>query len=192
MKVSNEQWDAEYASGRWDFLSEPHEQTRLATIAAFVSCYAAGEVIDLGGGTGDLLRWVRPGAVTRYTCVDVSEVAMARIPDQQFPVEKHAMSLTEFEPPARNVGCIVASEVLYFVDDPAGHVRRIAEACASVRGVVVSLVAPNERKPNWKKASDRVWSGFDVLNWPLHQSVHVENHGNGSGWDLRFYLFDRG
>lgn len=191
MKVSNEQWDAEYAGGRWDFLSDPHEQARLATIAAFISCHASGEVIDLGGGTGDLLRWVRPGSVTSYTCVDVSEVALARIPEQPFPVEKAVMSLTDYEPAARNVGCIVASEVLYFVDDPAIHVKRIADACKSVRGVAVSLVAPNERKPNWQKASKRVWSGFDALGWEVYQSVQVHNHRNGSGWDLRFYLFDQ-
>ena len=190
MKVSDKQWDDEYTSGRWDFLSDPHEQTRLATIAAFIASYAPGEVIDLGGGTGDLLNWVRPGTASRYTGVDVSEVALARIPQSVVPVEKVVTSLTDYTPQARDVGCIVASEVLYFVDDPAVHVKRIADACKSVSGIVVSLVAPNKKKPNWERASNRVWAQFDALDWPLHQSVHVHNHQNDSGWDLRFYLFD--
>jgi hypothetical protein len=68
--------------------------------------------------------------------------------------------------------------------------QRIVEGCSSVGSVVVSLVAPNDRKPNWERASNRVWSAFDDLGWPCHQSVRVENHRRGSGWDLRFYLFD--
>ena len=49
----------------------------------------------------------------------------------------------------------------------------------------------NKNKPNWEKASNRIWAQFDDLGWPLHQSVHVHNHSNDAGWDLRFYLFDK-
>lgn len=188
MKVSTQQWDDEYAAGRWDFLADKHEQTRLALIGAFIANYAGGEVIDLGGGTGELLNWTQHGTVSRYTCVDVSQVALERIAPRDIPVERKAMSLTEFTPERRDVGCIVASEVLYFVDDPAFHLKRIVDACASVRAVAVSLVAANPKKPNWEKASNRVWSQFDALGWPLLQSAHVHNHSNGAGWDLRFYL----
>ncbi len=190
MKVSYEQWDAEYAGGRWDFLAGRHEQTRLAVIAAFIANFAPGEIIDLGGGTGELLNWTPEGSVSAYSCIDVSQVALDRIKPRSFPVEAKAMSLTDYTPERRDVGCVVASEVLYFVDDPALHLKRIVEACASVRGVAVSLVAPNPEKPNWAKASNRVWDQFDALGWPLQQSVHVHNHLNNAGWDLRFYLFN--
>ncbi|MDH3741152.1 MAG: class I SAM-dependent methyltransferase [Hyphomicrobiales bacterium] len=190
MKVSKQQWDEEYASGRWDFLSSADEQTRQACIAAFIASYTPGEVIDLGCGPGDLLSWLKPGSVTHYTGVDVSEVALAKVADQSFPVDRVAMSLTDYTPPARDIGTIVASEVLYFVDEPASHVKRIVDACASVGAVVISLVAPNERKPNWERASNRVWAQFDNLGWDCHQSVRVENYARGTGWDLRFYLLD--
>ena len=190
MKVSKQQWDDEYTSGRWDFLSSADEQTRLACIAAFIASYTPGEVLDLGCGPGDLLTWVKPDSVTRYTGVDVSEVALARIADQAFPVDRVVESLTDYTPPARDIATVVASEVLYFVDDPALHLKRIVDGCASVGSVVVSLVAPNDRKPNWEKASNRVWSQFDDLGWQCHQTVRVQNHGQGAGWDLRFYLID--
>ncbi len=190
MKVSKQQWDEDYARGRWDFLSSADEQARLACIASFIASYTPGEVLDLGCGPGDLLSWIRPGSVTHYTGVDISEVALAKIPDQPFPVERVATSLSDYQPPARDIATIVASEVLYFVDDPAHQVKRIADACSSVGSVVVSLVAPNERKPNWERASNRVWDQFDATDWTCHQSVRVQNHIRGAGWDLRFYLFD--
>lgn len=191
MKVTNQQWDAEYASGRWDFLSARHEQTRLAVVASFIANYAPGCVLDLGGGRGDLLRWCPPASVSRYIDVDVSQVAMADVPEQPFPVEKHVMSLADYRPGATGIDCIVASEVLYFVDDAASHIDAIAKEAGGVTGIVISLVAANRKKPNWEKASGRIWSQFDDLGWPLHQSVHVHNHSNDAGWDLRFYLFDR-
>ena len=190
MKVSKQQWDEDYASGRWDFLSGADEQTRLACIAAFIASYTPGEVLDLGCGPGDLLTWLKPGSVTNYIGVDISEVALARIKDQPFPIERIAASLSDFTPPPRDIATIVASEVLYFVDDPARHIKRIVDGCASVGSVVISLVAPNERKPNWERASIRVWAQFDELGWPCHQSVRVHNHRQGAGWDLKFYLFD--
>lgn len=191
MKVANEKWDEEYASGRWDFLSERHEQTRLAVVASFIANYAPGCVLDLGGGRGDLLRWCLPGSVNRYIDVDVSKVAMDDLPAQDFPVEKHVMSLADYRPGTEPIDCIVASEVLYFVDDAARHIDEIHRECGGARGIVISLVAANKNKPNWEKASNRIWSQFDALGWPLHQSVHVHNHANDAGWDLRFYLFDR-
>ncbi len=190
MKVSKQQWDEDYAKGRWDFLSSADEQTRLACIAAFIASYTPGEVLDLGCGPGDLLTWIKPGCVSRYTAVDISEVALAKIPDQAFPVDRIALSLSDFQPPARDIAAVVASEVLYFVDDAADHVKRIVEGCASVGSVVISLVAPNQRKPNWQRASNRVWSQFDDIGWTCHQSVHVENHQRDAGWDLKFYLLD--
>ena len=190
MKISKKQWDEDYSKGRWDFLSSADEQTRLACIAAFIASYTPGEILDLGCGPGDLLTWIKPGSVTRYSGVDVSEVALARIADQPFPTERINMSLSEFQPPARDIATVVASEVLYFVDDPAHQVKRIVEGCASVGSVIISLVAPNDRKPNWERASSQIWSQFDEIGWLCHQSVRVESHQRGVGWDIRFYLVD--
>ncbi len=192
MKVSKQQWDEEYAGGRWDFLSSPDEQTRQACIAAYIASYVPGEILDLGCGPADLLTWLKPGSVTRYTGVDISEVALAKIVDQPFPVDRGAASLSDYTPPERDFSAVIASEVLYFVEDAGRHVERIVDACASVKSVIISLVAPNERKPNWQRASNRVWSQFDDIGWTLHQSVRVHNDIRGAGWDIRFYVLDEG
>lgn len=190
MNAMTQKWDTEYSTGRLDYLTDKHEQTRFALISAFIANYAPGEVIDLGGGTGELLRWCHQGTVNRYTCVDVSEVALERITSDDVEIERKAISLTEFTPEPRDVGCVVASEVLYYVDDPAAQMRRIVEACSSVRGAAISVVAGRPDKPNWEKSSRHIWAQFDALDWPLVQSANVHNHDDGTNWDLRFYLFD--
>ncbi len=190
MKVADEQWDEEYAGGRWQFLDNPEEQMRHACIASFIATYTPGEVLDLGCGPAHLLQWVKPGSVTRYTGVDVSEVALTRVPDQEFPVEKIVESVSEFDPGPRRADILIASEVLYFVEDPAAEIKRIVDACDYVGAVAISLVAPNEAKPNWERASNRVWSEIGKLGWQKHHSVRVRHDVSGTGWDLAFYLID--
>ncbi len=181
-------WNQEYVDGRWNFLDNPDEQVRLACVAGFIAAHAPGEVIDLGSGKGRLLNYARPGSISRYVAVDVARSALDEVPPAPFPIETHCLSIEEFTPEKRAVGTLVASEVLYFLDNPAEHVARIADACETLEAVVVSLLAPNPEKPNWCRAAERVWSGFNELGWARHQSVRVENDSKGTGWDVVLFL----
>ena len=187
MANNNRDWEQEHASGKLDFLDRPHEQLRHAVIACMISQHAPGEVIDLGCGRGHQLAWLRPEDVTHYIGVDVSASALAALVPSTIPTETVLSSIEDYHAPARDIGAIVCAEALYFLDDPIGPLVRIASEAKSVKAIIVSLVAPNQRKPNWRKGVDPVWSAFERSGLNVIDKVRVESTHAGIGWDVAIY-----
>lgn len=72
-----EQWDEQYISGRWEYLSSVEQVPRYAIIGAWVELLApGGSILDVGCGEGILIEWLR--SCSRYEGVDISQVAIAR------------------------------------------------------------------------------------------------------------------
>lgn len=186
-RVGRWNWEQDYADGRLDFLDRPHEQLRHAVIACLISRHAPGEVIDLGCGRGHQLAWLRPQDVTRYIGVDVSSTALTGFPASSIPAETVASAIEDYHPPSRDIGAIVCAEALYFLDDPVGTLRRIADEAASVKAIIVSLVVPSERKPNWRKDVDFVWGAFDRSSLALVDKVRVSSSAAQIAWDVALY-----
>ena len=185
--MPNRNWERDYADGRFDFLDQPHEQLRHAVISCLISSHAPGEVIDLGCGRGQQLTWLRPEDVTRYVGVDVSPTALARVPKSPIPTETVAAAIEDYHAPARDIGSIICAEALYFLDDPVGSLLRIAREACSVKAIVVSLVVPNERKPNWRSDVEFVWNAFDESRLPLVDRVRVDSRQAQVAWDVALY-----
>ena len=185
--MSGRNWEQDYADGRFDFLDRPHEQLRHAVIACLISTHAQGEVIDLGCGRGQQLRWLRGEDVTRYVGVDVSPTALAGVPQSPIPTETVVSAIENYHAPAREVGAIICAEALYFLDDPVGHLRRIAGEATSAKALIVSLVVPSERKPNWRKDVDFVWNAFDQSGLPPIDKIRVGSSAAQIAWDVAIY-----
>lgn len=187
MADATRDWEQEHASGKLDFLDRPHEQLRHAVIACMIAEHASGEVIDLGCGRGHQLPWLRPADVTRYTAVDVSASALAGLPQSPIPVETVLSAIEDYHAPDRDIGAIVCAEALYFLDDPVGPLKRIAGETRSTKAIIASMVVPNARKPNWRKAVDFVWNAFERSGLAAIDRVRVESSSAGIGWDVAIY-----
>jgi trans-aconitate methyltransferase len=183
-------WEQDYADGRLDFLDRPHEQLRHAVIACLISRHGQGEVIDLGCGRGHQLAWLRPQDVTRYIGVDVSPTALSSLPASSIPAETVTSAIEDYHPPARAIGAIVCAEALYFLADPVAPLLRIAREARSVKAIVISLVVPNERKPNWRKDVESVWDAYGRSGLPLVDKVRVASETAGIAWDVALYRFE--
>lgn len=180
-------WEQDYADGRFDFLDEPHEQLRHAVISCLVSRHAPGEVVDLGCGRGQQLAWLRREDVTRYVGVDVSPTALGRVPQSPIPTETVVSSIEDYHAPAREIGAIICAEALYFLEDPVGPLLRIAREASSARAIIVSLVVPNERKPNWRRDVEFVWDAFEQSGLPLIDRIRVGSTVAQIAWDVALY-----
>ena len=180
-------WEQDYADGRFAFLDQPHEQLRHAVISCLISRHAPGEVIDLGCGRAQQLQWLRREDVTRYIGVDVSPTALAGVPQSPIPTETVVSSIEDYHPPAREIGAIICAEALYFLDDPVGPLQRIARETTSAKAIIVSLVVPNERKPNWRKDVEFVWDAFERSGLPLVDRVRVGSSLAQIAWDVALY-----
>ena len=180
-------WEQEYADGRFDFLDQPHEQLRHAVISCLISRHAPGEVIDLGCGGGQQLGWLRCEDVTRYTGVDVSPTALSGMPQSSIPTETVVSSIEDYHAPARHIGAIICAEALYFLEDPVGALQRIAGETASTRAIIVSLVVPTEKKPNWRRDVEAVWDAFENSGLLLIDKVRVGSSAAQISWDVALY-----
>ena len=187
MSDATRNWEQEHASGKLDFLDRPHEQLRHAVIACMIAQHASGEVIDLGCGRGHQLAWLRPGDVTRYIGVDVSPTALTGLPVSPIAVETIISAIEDYHAPPRDIGAVVCAEALYFLDDPVAPLIRIAREARSTKAIIVSLVVPNPRKPNWRKAVDFVWNAFERSPLTAIDRVRVESSTAGIGWDVAIY-----
>lgn len=187
MSDATRDWEQEHASGKLDFLDRPHEQLRHAVIACMIAEHANGEVIDLGCGRGHQLAWLRPADVARYIGVDVSATALAGLPESPIAVETVVSTIESYHPPERDIGAIICAEALYFLEDPVGPLVRIARETRSTKAIIASMVVPNERKPNWRKAVDYVWGAFGRSGLEPIDRVRVESSRAGIGWDVAIY-----
>ena len=187
MSDATRDWEREHAGGKLDFLDRPHEQLRHAVIACMIAEHARGEVIDLGCGRGHQLAWLRPHDVTRYTGVDVSPSALARIPASPIAVDAVLSAIDDYHAPPRDIGAIVCAEALYFLADPVAPLIRIARETRSTKAIIASLVVPSARKPNWRKAVDFVWHAFERSSLVVIDRVRVESSAAGIGWDVAIY-----
>ena len=64
---------------------------------------------------------------------------------------------------------------------------RIAQATRSTKAIIVSLVVPNARKPNWRKAVDFVWEAFERCPLEVIDRVRIESNAAGIGWDVALF-----
>lgn len=188
---SGERWDREFSAGKYDFLRKPAEKARLQAIAAMIDRSTAGgercEVVDIGCGEGLLLDYLKAGAVARYVGVDISAVALSRLPDTGLAAVAVHSSLAAWDgkPRAAARRILVASEVLYYGEKGVAELARIAGGGASE--AIISCVAGRGDKPNWTAASERLWRDIAATGWPVIERRHLSDKASGIGWDIARY-----
>ena len=125
--------------------------------------------------------------MTRYVGVDVSPTALSRVPQSPIPTETVVSSIEDYHAPTREIGAIICAEALYFLDDPVGPLLRIAHEASSASAIIVSLVVPNERKPNWRRDVEFVWDAFEHSGLSLTDRVRVGSSRAQIAWDVAIY-----
>lgn len=185
-------WDREFGAGKYAYLHKPAETARLAEIAAMVARSIAEngpcEVVDIGCGEGLLLERLAGLAISRYVGVDISAVALSRLPASAIPVTRVRRALARWDggpaPEGRRV--IVASEVLYYDAQGVAQLQRVA-AAGGVAEIIVSCVGGRADKPNWTAASQRLWAQLAATGWRLVERRYLADRASGTGWDLARY-----
>lgn len=179
-------WDQEWQSGRWDFLSGAAEQPRMRAAARMIARHAPGMLIDLGSGDGALLRHLDPDRTPTCLCVDIAPAALARLPRCPGIRVQHLVADLEAHAPAPcDAAAIACAEILYYLPDPAAVLTRWVRASAGVRAVVTSIADPGARFPDWREAVERTRKAIAGLGWPLLEceTIAIE----GQSWTISAY-----
>lgn len=137
-------WEAQYAAGKWDFLTQLSELPRYSVLAGYV-CHLGrgGAVLDVGCGQGILLRSLPDAAYSKYVGIDLSASAIAAAQEHRREPQQNERSTflsadCESYVPGEKFDVIVFNEVLYYLRDPQQLVERYTQ---SLRGGGVMLVS---------------------------------------------------
>jgi 2-polyprenyl-3-methyl-5-hydroxy-6-metoxy-1,4-benzoquinol methylase len=137
---SAQTWEAQYAAGRWDFLTELSELARFSVLAGYI-CHLkpGGAVLDTGCGQGALLRRLPSSCYSRYVGIDVSASAISVAQQQQTERSTFLTADCEDYAPAEQFDVIVFNEVLCCLREPLRTVERYARSLNPDGLVLVSL-----------------------------------------------------
>jgi 2-polyprenyl-3-methyl-5-hydroxy-6-metoxy-1,4-benzoquinol methylase len=137
---SAQTWEAQYSTGRWDFLAGLSELARFSVLAGYI-CHLkpGGTVLDTGCGQGVLLRRLPVSCYSRYVGIDVSGSAISVA--QEHGNERSTFLAADCEEysPTEQFDVIVFNEVLCCLHDPLRTVERYARSLNPGGLLLVSL-----------------------------------------------------
>jgi 2-polyprenyl-3-methyl-5-hydroxy-6-metoxy-1,4-benzoquinol methylase len=137
---SAETWEAQYATGRWDFLAELSELARFSILAGYI-CHLkpGGTVLDTGCGQGVLLRRLPQSCYSRYVGIDLSASAISVAQEQGIERSTFLAADCEKYSPTEQFDVIVFNEVLCCLGDPLRTVERYTRSLNPGGLLLVSL-----------------------------------------------------
>jgi 2-polyprenyl-3-methyl-5-hydroxy-6-metoxy-1,4-benzoquinol methylase len=172
---SAQTWEAQYATGRWDYLAELSELARFSVLAGYI-CHLkpGGTVLDTGCGQGVLLRRLPSSSYSKYVGIDLSESAITVA--QQHANERSTFLAADCEEysPAQQFDVIVFNEVLCCLHDPLRTVQRYARALNPGGILLVSLCTAG-------RGTGKVLSGLKQA-YATVDEVRIEHSGRKVSW----------
>jgi 2-polyprenyl-3-methyl-5-hydroxy-6-metoxy-1,4-benzoquinol methylase len=179
VRVTEDEWDTQYASGEWARLWRAEEAPHHLLVAGILNVLQPQSILDVGCGEGALKAQLGHLEYDRYCGIDVSEVAIAsaieRDPDPR--AEYLCVEAQDWLPHTEH-DVLLFVESLYYLEDPAPTVERYI-AAARARHVVVSLFRKGRPKLLWRELQRA------GLTDPIF-SFAVDNR-RGKTWDLACY-----
>lgn len=182
-RYSATEWDRQYATSTWDYLSGLEQTPRYAVIEGWRRRLKPhGSVLDLGCGEGVLFDQIPQDATVPYMGVDLSDVAirsaLTKVRDASLD-RFICADLVAFEPPpGSRFDVIVFNEVLHYLADPKGVVSRYRDFLAPDGIVIISLF--HENLGTWKAVDT------SLANERLQATV-VQDVSSGKRWHLGLY-----
>lgn len=134
---SAQTWDAQYAAGKWDFLTELSELSRFSVLAGYIwQLKPGGAVLDTGCGQGALLRRLPSDSYSRYLGIDLSASAISVASRQNSSRSTFLAADCENYSPEEHFDVVVFNEVLCCLRDPLLTVERYVR-CLNPGGLVL-------------------------------------------------------
>lgn len=179
-------WDRDYRAGRWDYLTEPREQARLAVAALYVHLFGPGAVLDIGCGSGQLFHHLDPQRLTSYLGVDFSQAALAAARLDSGKATLIAATAEDFTPPAGAAyDSILFNEVIYFLAEPLAQMRRYAGFLRKGGVIVVSITRARPEGGSWDRKINGFWTALDDGPWQTLDEVFLSHRSSSNAWRIR-------
>lgn len=175
-------WEVGYLLGRWEYLASDQQAPRYRAVASAVDrgLTVAGAVLDVGCGSGALVRYLSPPAATCYIGIDISPTAIAKAR------RVHAGRGSKFLvadlrswAPSTTAAVVVFNETLYYMRKPLAVIRRYAASLGPDGELVVSMYhRPWLRNPIARARVDAIWRGLARSLQTVDVQIVFDTHGH--------------
>lgn len=175
------EWDEQYRTGKWRYLESLDQMAHYAVIAGYVRRLCpSGTILELGCGTGLLLRELEGLPIARYTGVDLSEEALLQARElaaEAAPSIPWDFQIGDFDryTPDERVDLVIFAESLYYAARPLDVLERFRPFIRNGGTMIVSMYRYRNTATIWRRIGRR---------FPVLSSTRVEN-ARGQEWDVR-------
>lgn len=175
-----EQFDGDWRTGAWDYMSDRSEMPRYALLAGLVAAAHKETVLDIGCGVGTLRRHLPDDSFGNYRGVDISGAAIERATAVGFPRSTFAVAdgtSTPLEP----ADVVVLNEVVYLVADPLAFIARVGDLVKPGGQLLVAI---------YRHPGDIVcWRALDGIAAQTIDRVYVRNRNPKAPYGTRLTAY---
>lgn len=171
-----EDWDREYADGRWRYLADLSEMSRMAVIAGYAAVAGPPDplILDVGCGEGTLLKAFRDLPYRAYRGVDLSHVAIECARGRAGPRDSFDVVDANTFTSAERPDIIVFNEILYYLNNVEELFSRYLSMLGPNGIVIVSI--------HVRGRHNRVWRSLERAGRIVDRLI--VRHCNGNAWQL--------
>jgi 2-polyprenyl-3-methyl-5-hydroxy-6-metoxy-1,4-benzoquinol methylase len=184
IKQDKASWEQAYQQGQWDRLASDGEYAHNLVVGGFIRRRPKPySLLDVGCGSGVILRYLDLAMVTRYTGVDLAQAALDRIEIKR-PQDRYVCSSLEEFHPEEKWDVILFNEVLYYTHDPVAHLRKF-EPCLHPGGSFV--VSMHKQSSPWaynNRCIRQVLHYLRQARYSMIEAVEVRKILPGTRWQV--------
>ncbi len=158
-------WNLEFSRGRWDCL----DSTQGDCVYPYIEKYAnKGSILDLGCGSGSTANELAATAYSRFTGVDVSDVAIEKArkrTDENGRAHEHRYIQSDIFSyvPAEKFDVILFRDSIYYV--PHGRIRQMLNRYTNhLKETGVFIVRMSNGGDKYRAIADTIEKNFAVVD----------------------------
>lgn len=166
--------DAEWASGKWDFLQSLDHLPRLGVVASYCDALSpGGGVLEVGCGEGRLRE--RLLNCSRYVGVDISGEAIKRAAERADHSTRFVQADASRYIPGETFDVIVFNECLEWFADPVGLLEHFEQYLNDGGCYIASMFVDLQSRSVWRRLSRR---------YRVRERTEIRNAA-GDRWAIR-------
>jgi 2-polyprenyl-3-methyl-5-hydroxy-6-metoxy-1,4-benzoquinol methylase len=179
IKVTDAEFDEQYAQGYWKRLEGITELGHYSLIAGYSAfLHKSPTILDVGCGHG-VLQTRLAARYGNYTGIDISSEAIQQTEDRQDERTRFLAHDAATYVPDQTFDQIIFNEILYYIKDPVGLIDRYAPYLAENGRLIVSMYDGEQARAIWTMIERR---------YPCEDAVSVHHHASGIAWTVKTFL----